>query len=221
VPSPGRPAPVHEYLRGRDYYQDRDAPAAPALVSGPGISGSKGDSQVWPPSSKRVLEALRPSPTGGRPARWAPWSRAALPDAEAEPVHQGGREASHPHARATPSPPAHRRGLDGAAGERRAQRPSFDERFALLVDAEWRTRENKRLTRALQEAKFKLPHACVEAIDFPARRELDKALIRQLATCRWLEEHQQVLINGMSFQTVGPGFQQRWGADGYLVRFWP
>jgi hypothetical protein len=43
---------------------------------------------------------------------------------------------------------------------------SFDERFALLVDAEWRTRENKRLTRALQEAKFKLPHACIEAIDF-------------------------------------------------------
>ena len=72
---------------------------------------------------------------------------------------------------------------------------SFDERFALLVDAEWRARENKRLTRALQEAKFKLPHACVEAIDYPARRELDKALIRQLASCRWVEEHQQVLIN--------------------------
>jgi transposase len=40
APSPGRPAPLHEYLRGRDYYQDRDAPAATALVSGPGISGS-------------------------------------------------------------------------------------------------------------------------------------------------------------------------------------
>jgi hypothetical protein len=26
---------------------------------------------------------------------------------------------------------------------------AFDERFALLVDAEWRARENKRLTRAL------------------------------------------------------------------------
>ena len=29
---------------------------------------------------------------------------------------------------------------------------AFDERFALLVDAEWRARENKRLTRALQDA---------------------------------------------------------------------
>jgi len=73
---------------------------------------------------------------------------------------------------------------------------SFDERFALLVDAEWRTRENKRLTRALQEAKLKLPHACIEAIDYPARRELDKSLIRQLASCRWVAEHHQVLICG-------------------------
>ena len=53
---------------------------------------------------------------------------------------------------------------------------SFDERFALLVDAEWRTRENKRLGRALRDAQLKLPHASIEAIDYPARRELDKAV---------------------------------------------
>ncbi len=99
---------------------------------------------------------------------------------------------------------------------------SFDERFALLVDAEWRARENKRLARALQEAKFKLPHACVEAIDYPARRELDKALIRQLATGRWIEDHQQVLIIGatgvgktfiacaLGTQTCRKGFRARY-----------
>ena len=75
---------------------------------------------------------------------------------------------------------------------------AFDERFALLVDAEWRARENKRLTRALQDAKLKLSQACLEAIDYPARRELDKAVIRQLATCRWVAEHQGVLITGMT-----------------------
>jgi len=73
---------------------------------------------------------------------------------------------------------------------------AFDERFGLLVEAEWRARENKRLARALQEAKLKLSHACVEAIDYPARRELDKALVRQLATCRWVDEHQNLLIVG-------------------------
>src|ERR1700682_2344504 len=75
---------------------------------------------------------------------------------------------------------------------------AFDERFALLVDTEWRARENKRLTRALQDAKLKLSQACLEAIDYPARRELDKAVIRQLATCRWVAEHQGVLITGMT-----------------------
>src|SRR5215813_14093318 len=63
---------------------------------------------------------------------------------------------------------------------------SFDDRLGLLVDAEWLARETK----------LKLPHACIEAIDYPARRELDKAVIRQLATCRWVQEHQQVLITG-------------------------
>jgi DNA replication protein DnaC len=73
---------------------------------------------------------------------------------------------------------------------------AFDERFALLVEAEWRARENKRLTRALQEARLKLAQACIEAIDYAARRELDKSVIRQLATCRWIEEHQAVLLVG-------------------------
>jgi len=73
---------------------------------------------------------------------------------------------------------------------------SFDERFGLLVEAEWRARENLRFTRALQAAKLKLSQACVEAIDYPARRELDKALVRQLATGRWIAEHQAVLISG-------------------------
>jgi DNA replication protein DnaC len=72
----------------------------------------------------------------------------------------------------------------------------FDERFGLLVDAEWLARDNKRVTRALKEAKLKFPHACVEAIDYPARRELDKAVIRQLATCRWVQEHHNVILVG-------------------------
>ena len=53
---------------------------------------------------------------------------------------------------------------------------SFDERFGLLVQAEWLARENTRVTRALQAAKLKLGQACLEGIDYPARRELDKAV---------------------------------------------
>ena len=72
----------------------------------------------------------------------------------------------------------------------------FDERLGLLVDAEWLARENKRLQTALREAKLRLSQACVEDVDYAPRRELDKALVRQLATCRWVHEHQNVLITG-------------------------
>lgn len=72
----------------------------------------------------------------------------------------------------------------------------FDERLGLLVDAEWLARENKRLQTALREAKLRLSQACVEDVDYAPRRELDKALVRQLATCRWVPEHQNVLITG-------------------------
>jgi DNA replication protein DnaC len=77
-----------------------------------------------------------------------------------------------------------------------ATKLSFDERIGLLVDAEWLHRENRRLARALREAKLKLAQACVEDIDYPPRRELDKAVVRQLASCRWVQEHQAILITG-------------------------
>jgi len=75
---------------------------------------------------------------------------------------------------------------------------SFDERLGLLVDAEWLHRENARTARCLREAKLRLSNACVEDIDFSAKRELDKSVIRQLATCRWVQEHQSVVITGMT-----------------------
>ena len=82
-----------------------------------------------------------------------------------------------------------------------ATKLAFDERFALLVDAEWMHRENKRLSRVLKEAKLKLGEACVEDIDYAARRELDKSVVRQLASCKWVHEHQAILITG----ATGPG----------------
>ena len=100
---------------------------------------------------------------------------------------------------------------------------SFDERFALLVQAEWVARENARLTRTLQAAKLKLGQACVEGIDYPARRELDKALVRQLATGRWVQEHQQLLISGMTGTGktyVACAFAQQACRQGYRARYW-
>ncbi len=70
----------------------------------------------------------------------------------------------------------------------------FDERFGLLVDAEWLERHNKRLARLLREAKLRIPGACLE--DTEARRGLEKKRVRELATCSWIEMHQNVAITG-------------------------
>ena len=72
----------------------------------------------------------------------------------------------------------------------------FDERLAMLVDAEWLDRQNKKLARNLREAKLRLGQAAVEDIDYPTTRKLEKTVIRQLATCTWVEAHQNIIITG-------------------------
>jgi DNA replication protein DnaC len=73
---------------------------------------------------------------------------------------------------------------------------SFDERLALLVDAEWMGRENHRVGRALKEAKLRIADAVVEGIDYAPVRELDRALVRHIASGKWVHEHQTVIVTG-------------------------
>ena len=73
---------------------------------------------------------------------------------------------------------------------------AFDERFGLLVDAEWMERHNKRLARALREAQLRLRDACIEDLQASTPRGLEKALVRQLATCEWIHVHQNFVITG-------------------------
>ena len=74
----------------------------------------------------------------------------------------------------------------------------FDERLGLLIDAEWMHRENKKMQRSLRAAKLRLSLACIEGIDYEPARKLDKKLIRQLATCKWITLHQNIVITGMT-----------------------
>lgn len=83
-------------------------------------------------------------------------------------------------------------------GKPEVNRLAFDERFGLLVQAEWQHRENRRVEKTLRDAKLRINSACIEDVDYPAKRELDKAQVRQLAACRWIVEHQNVLITGMT-----------------------
>lgn len=75
------------------------------------------------------------------------------------------------------------------------QELSFEERLGLLVDREVTERENRRLGSRLKMARLRL-NASVEDITYRPARGLDKPLLLSLASCRWIAEHQNVLVTG-------------------------
>lgn len=73
---------------------------------------------------------------------------------------------------------------------------SFDERFGLLVEVEWIHQQNKKMARHLRQAKLRLGQACLEDVEYAPERKIDKAQLRRLATCRWVHDHQDIVLDG-------------------------
>jgi len=73
---------------------------------------------------------------------------------------------------------------------------AFEERFGLLVDAEWSARKSNRLKRLIKNANYSISGACVENIAYHADRKLDKALIARLASCSYIHENHNAIIMG-------------------------
>jgi len=73
---------------------------------------------------------------------------------------------------------------------------SFEDRFSMLVDAEWTSRKNNRLKRLIRKADYTFPGACLEDIEYSEDRKLDKALISRLGTCNYVDEHHNIVILG-------------------------
>ena len=93
--------------------------------------------------------------------------------------------------------------LDGMADaflELQAQDQADDlthaEWLALLLDREAANRTTKRFKTRLRAARLRHPGAAIEDVDYRTPRRLDKALFQQLATCRWIERHHNLLITG-------------------------
>lgn len=73
---------------------------------------------------------------------------------------------------------------------------SFEDRFAMLVDVEYSSRKNNRLTRLIKNADFDQPEACIMDIDYTSGRRLNKELIKRLASCEYITEHRNIFITG-------------------------
>jgi len=75
--------------------------------------------------------------------------------------------------------------------------------LGLLVDAEWHLREERKLTARLRNARFR-QEATIEDIDYQHPRGLQKAVMQELAACRWVTAHQNVIFTGKT--GVGKSF---------------
>ena len=73
---------------------------------------------------------------------------------------------------------------------------SFDERFGLLVDAEWSSRKNNRLKRLIRSAGFPISDACIEDVEYRADRKLNREQITHLATCAYITDKRNVIVLG-------------------------
>ena len=71
----------------------------------------------------------------------------------------------------------------------------FEERLGLLLDREQTVRENARMQTRLRKAKLR-QNGAIEDIDFQHPRGLDKSLLLRLTDCRWISEHNNLLITG-------------------------
>jgi DNA replication protein DnaC len=73
---------------------------------------------------------------------------------------------------------------------------SFDERFGMLVDAEWTNRRNNQLHKLLKRANLKIGNACLEDIDYKPEHNIDKDMVSRLADCSWVKEGRVLIITG-------------------------
>lgn len=87
------------------------------------------------------------------------------------------------------------RGLGEKLGDARNAELDHVEFVGLLAQDEKTYRENRRLQRLLKGAKLKM-QASLEDVDYRHPRGLEKGMVRELASARWIEGRRNVLLTG-------------------------
>ena len=87
------------------------------------------------------------------------------------------------------------RGLEERLNSPQLAELSHAEFVGLLVQDEKAHRDNQRLKRLLRNARLRQP-ACLEDIDYRHPRGLNKQVVLELSSSRWLDAHRNVLVTG-------------------------
>ena len=74
----------------------------------------------------------------------------------------------------------------------------FDDRLAMLVEAEWNRRQANKYTRCVHNAHFAIPGATVERIEYFEDRKLSRKQMIQFSTCKYIEEGHHIIFCGAS-----------------------
>jgi DNA replication protein DnaC len=88
--------------------------------------------------------------------------------------------------------------LNRQLDEPQTQKLSFDERFAMLLDAEVNDRDGRKIERLLKSAKLRQPSACLEDVDYRASRGIDAAMVASLGDCAWIARRQNLALTGVT-----------------------
>ncbi len=87
------------------------------------------------------------------------------------------------------------RALETQLELKEARELSFEDRLALLLDAEVLEKENKGIKSRLNSAKLRLA-ACLEDLKVKASRGIDNATVTNLASCDWIRNKRNLAITG-------------------------
>lgn len=72
----------------------------------------------------------------------------------------------------------------------------FEQRLGLLLDEELNSRDNRRITRLLKQAKLRYNQAVLEDVDYRSSRGLDRLQIQTLASGEWMRQRQNLILTG-------------------------
>jgi DNA replication protein DnaC len=103
-----------------------------------------------------------------------------------------------------------------------ARNLAHSEWLALLLDREAADRNTRRFQTRLRAARLRHSQASIEDIDYRGPRRLDKALFQQLATCRWITDHRNLLLTGpcgVGKSWLSCALAQKACRDGYTVHY--
>ena len=75
---------------------------------------------------------------------------------------------------------------------------SFEERFGMIVQAEWTSRQDRKYAKLVKGANLPNRSACLADIDFDTPRGLSRSMVATLSCCDWIRRGQFLFLTGAS-----------------------